>query len=134
MLKEKGNSNSSEQAVLFSEALQSYQKAAANEDAARDQRPLIKLAAAAFHCREYKTMWEAVDKVIKLNPKTRDGYLLKAGFLVQMDFNPDAVLTLQRAMEVVGSDSLIEQCLDLLQDIMSCTNSEFQACPKLKYS
>ena len=129
MLKEKGNDNSSEQAVLFSEALQSYQKAAADEDAAGDQRPLIKLAAAAFHCREYKTMWEAVDKVIELSPRTHDGYLLKASFLSQMDFNPDAVLALQRGLEVVGSDSLMEQCLDLLQDIMSCTNSEFQGCP-----
>ena len=133
MLKEKGNGHSSEQAVLFTEALQSYQKAAADEDAARDQHPLIKLAAAAFHCGEYKTMWEALGKVIELNPKTRDGYLLKAGFLVQMDFTPDAVLTLQQGLEVVGSDSLMEQCLDLLQDIMSCTNSEFQACTKIKY-
>ena len=78
-------------------------------------------------------MWEAVGKVIELNPKTPDGYLLKAGFLVQMDFTPDAVLTLQQGLEVVGSDSLMEQCLDLLQDIMSCTNSEFQAYTKIKY-
>ena len=123
MLKEKSNGNSCEQAVLFSEALQSYQKAAADEDAAKDQRPFIKLAAAAFHCKEYKTMWEAVDKVMELSPNTRDGYLLKAAFLSQLEFNPDAILILQQGLKVVGSDALMEQCLDLLQTILSCTNS-----------
>ena len=122
---EKGCDNT-EHSIIFSEALECYRKTISeDEDAAKDTAVLTRLAMAAFHCNKYKLVWETVDMVIELSPTRRESYLLKAGLLFHMEYHPDAIQVLLLGIHNLGGDVLLEECLDLLEDIQSCTNSEF---------
>ena len=100
------------------ESLQYYQKAANNDPF--NVEILGKEALAALMSGEYRLMWQLVDRVIQLRPHDRDGYLLRVSCLLQMEYVQDAIETLKKGLQAVGSDVLMERGLELLEEVQEC--------------